>query len=332
MPGGYFDLVLRHLGTTPEIRAALLEGTDVSPERLAEPDAEITLGQGLRQLRNANRACPPGWGLEIGRALQPSSHGPMAFAAVSAPTLRDAFAVIQRSSHLRHPAFRARILRRDGLLRLEIHQYLALFDEERLPLVETFLLAYQGIVEAVLGRPMVEGRFEIAAAAPLYRDRYRDFFHAEVDFDAPVSAIVVPDAWGELRCPFADSAMFAAASRRLDALELKFDRLDYTAPQVEHLLMISGDSGLPLSEAARKLGLSERTLVRRLHEAGTSFRHLRDAHRRRRAQDLLQDGAMTAAELGYRLGYEDAANFNRACRRWFGKSPGELRQKPAPGR
>jgi len=33
------------------------------------------------------------------------------------------------------------------------------------------------------------------------------------------------------------------------------------------------------------------------------------------------------AELAYRLGYEDTANFNRACRRWFGKSPGRLRQK-----
>jgi hypothetical protein len=31
---------------------------------------------------------------------------------------------------------------------------------------ETFLLSFQGFVEAALGRPMVEGHFEIAAPAP----------------------------------------------------------------------------------------------------------------------------------------------------------------------
>ena len=329
MPGGYFDLVLRHVGTTPEVVAALLEGTDVSLAQLAKPDAEITLGQGLRQLRNANKAFPPGWALDVGRNFQPSTHGPLGIAAICAPTLREAFDVIQRGCHLRHPAYRARVEEQRDELRLEINQCLALFEEERLPLIETFLLSFQGFVEAVLGRRMSEGRFEIAAPAPSYSERYRNYFHGEVRFDAPVSAIVIPAKWGRLRCPFADSGMYAAATRQLDALSLKFDRMDYTAAHVEYLMLVTGDSGLSLADAAKRLGLSERTLMRRLHDAGTTYRLLLDAHRRRRAEELLRDGTLTVAELGYRLGYEDSANFNRACRRWFGRPPGRLRQKPA---
>src|SRR5271154_3931920 len=91
MPAGNFHLALRLLGTTAQTAAALLEGTGLSPELLAQPDAEITLGQTLRMLRNANRTLPPGWSLDVGRAFQPSTHGPVGYAAISAPTLGAAF-------------------------------------------------------------------------------------------------------------------------------------------------------------------------------------------------------------------------------------------------
>jgi len=327
MPAGYFDLVLRQLGTTPHAAAALLENTDVSLAHLDEPDAEITLGQQLQQLRNANQIFPPGWALTVGRAFQPSTHGSVGFAAISAPTLGAAFHVFERFCHLRNPSYRARVRRQGTELRLELEQCLTLLEEENLPLIETFLLSFQGFVEAVLGRPMVEGHFEIAAPAPSYVKRYADYFHAEVRFAAPTTAMVIPVAWSTLRCPFADRALYAATTSTLDLLARRFERPDYTAARVEHLMIVSGDAGLPLANAARLLGVSQRTLVRHLRVAGRTYRSLRDAHRRRRAEALLREGSLTATELAYRLGYEDAANFGRACRRWFGDSPGRLRQQ-----
>lgn len=69
MPASYFAFALRHLGTTPGAIASLLEGTGVSPTVIGEPDAAITLGQQLRQLRNANRTFLAGWALDVGRLL-----------------------------------------------------------------------------------------------------------------------------------------------------------------------------------------------------------------------------------------------------------------------
>jgi AraC-like DNA-binding protein len=45
-----------------------------------------------------------------------------------------------------------------------------------------------------------------------------------------------------------------------------------------------------------------------------------------RAEVLLREGTYNVAEISDRLGYEDAANFARACRRWFGATPSALRR------
>lgn len=329
MSAAPIDFVLRQLGTTAQAAAALLDGTGISLACLADPEAEVTLGQQLRLLRNANRIFPPGWALSVGRAFQPSTHGPVGIAVMSAATLGAAFEVIERFCHLRNPSYRVQVRPQGSAVRLELHQCLALFDEERLPLIETYLLSFQAMVEAVLARSMTEGRFEIAEPAPSYVERYPDYFHAEVRFEAPTTAIVIPAAWRPLRSPSADRGMYAAAMRTLDVLARRFDRIDYTAARVEYLMIVSGDVGLSLADAARRLGVSSRTLVRRLQETGTTYRLLRDAHRRRRTEELLREGSLTVSELAYQLGYEATANFNRACRRWFGTSPGKLRHKRA---
>lgn len=72
--------------------------------------------------------------------------------------------------------------------------------------------------------------------------------------------------------------------------------------------------------AARSLGLSERSLNRRLEEAGTSIRALRAEAVRRRAEALLARG-MAVGEVALALGFATTSSFSRAWRRWTGASP-----------
>ena len=60
----------------------------------------------------------------------------------------------------------------------------------------------------------------------------------------------------------------------------------------------------------------------------TGYRGRLESHLRGRAEALLRDPQLTIAEVAYALGYEDAANFGRACRGWFGTSPGRHRAHP----
>ena len=83
----------------------------------------------------------------------------------------------------------------------------------------------------------------------------------------------------------------------------------------------------PLSrgELATRLGLSERSLARRLKSDGTSYNQLYAKVQSERAANLLRNPGLSIAEIGYRLGYADPAAFTRAFQGWTGQTPSAWR-------
>lgn len=324
MPSAYFRLILRGYGKTSREHNALIEGTGVSEGRLADATAEITLGQQLRQIRNANRLLEPGWALSVGTCLHAATHGAVGFAAVSAPTFRKSLEVMTRFSQLRSPHFRTRVSAQGNEIRVVMEERVELATEERTVLLDLVMLSAQGIAESVLGRPMKEARFEFSYPAPHNASRYSEYFHAPVRFDSREAAIVIPARWLEFESPLADQIMYEASLLRIQTGEPMLHGADALAARVEQLIAARG--GRPgLEEVAHLMRISRRTLIRRLSRAGTSYSGLLAARQKGYTEALLLDRELSVAEVAYILGYEDPANFGRACRRWFGMSPGKYR-------
>ena len=76
--------------------------------------------------------------------------------------------------------------------------------------------------------------------------------------------------------------------------------------------------------------MTERTLQRRLKEEGSSFQELLDHTRRELARSYLADSRRALGQVADSLGFADQSNFFRACRRWFGVSPGQYRDALPP--
>lgn len=76
------------------------------------------------------------------------------------------------------------------------------------------------------------------------------------------------------------------------------------------------------AKLAKKLGVSERTLHRRLEAAGTSVRDIVESVRERTARACLEDPKRSIDDIARMLGYSD----QRAFRRWTGKTPSTYRR------
>lgn len=82
-------------------------------------------------------------------------------------------------------------------------------------------------------------------------------------------------------------------------------------------------------DIAQELGLSRRTLQRRLSSENITFQQLLDLYRQEQAMQMLQNGETSMVDVAYALGYTEQSSFNRAFRRWTGQSPSTwLREGP----
>jgi AraC-like DNA-binding protein len=77
---------------------------------------------------------------------------------------------------------------------------------------------------------------------------------------------------------------------------------------------------------AAKLGLTRRTLQRRLHDHGTTFAHLAERLLQDSARDLLARTREPVTSIALKLDYTDSAHFTRAFRRWTGMAPSDYRR------
>lgn len=112
----------------------------------------------------------------------------------------------------------------------------------------------------------------------------------------------------------------------LAAAFAEIEESDAIADRVKSVLKRSLASGRPeVAHVARDLGMSERTLQRRITGEATTFRALLSDARRELSQQLLADPDIHIDEVTYLLGYQDATSFYRAFRDWAGVSPGEWR-------
>ena len=84
-------------------------------------------------------------------------------------------------------------------------------------------------------------------------------------------------------------------------------------------------------EVAHRLGLSPRTLARRLASEGLTFEGILSELRADLAKRYLQDEALAISQIAWLVGYKEVSAFTHAFKRWTGKTPGAARAQDKLG-
>ncbi len=96
---------------------------------------------------------------------------------------------------------------------------------------------------------------------------------------------------------------------------------------VEKLIRDALPSGIPgVEQIGQIMGMSRRTLTRRLSENGISFRNLIRKIQEEVSKDLLKNSSYSIAEIAFETGFSEQSAFSRAFKNWTNKSPAEFRK------
>ena len=315
------------------LASALLEGTGLDLEDL-KTATHLTLGQQLRILHNYAAATDdPEWALKFGSRISLNTLGPLGIGAVSAPTLGEGIDVLNRYLAIRTPFIANELFTVGEFTHSRYTPTIALGALEPAVMELVFQVA-QTYLETFTESPISAATLRLRYARPAHGDSYHKWFHCRFEFDADCNELVIPAPWNDLVSPLYDAPLWQTSLAECEALLTSREAGDTTRHQVKRLIMAALDNQpngdqcarIPsAAEVAEQLHITSRTLIRRLKRSQTSYQALRDEVIKQRVDYLLTETRLPIADIGARVGYSDPANFGRVCRRWFGKSPGSLR-------
>jgi AraC-like DNA-binding protein len=244
----------------------------------------------------------------------------------TSPTAREALSAFANFKQLLHPSFDLRVEEEDGLavVRYASNDELPIGDKPYY--AEALLASVVSLGRHFLGDQHTPRRATFRHPGPPYVDVYRRIFRCPVVFDQPYDALffaktlldrpMLGKSEAYHRALSAQAAEDLGANAKLSIARVK---------RVLHARI--ADPDLDVGDVARVLGVSTRTLQRRLGEENESFRELRDVVRFQRAKEALRLGTVNIDEIAVALGYRDRSNFVRAFTRWAGTSPSRFRAK-----
>lgn len=305
----------------------LVEGLGLNPDGPVDPGQMVSSPDYYRFFAALEARDPDGLGLplRIGASMQSDEYGAFGLAWKSAPDLRGSYNRAERY---------ARVLSSVEVYVLEpteggaFYTLLKAGDGSR-----GMHLSNEASLSAVCEISQQVSAAEFAPEAVYFKhaprgdiQAYEDHFGCPVHFGAERDALRVSDAMLAAPNTLGDATIAQFFDRHLEQELAALEEDSSLDQQVRITIARSLSEGVPtITAIASEIGMSARTLQRRLSDQGHSFQSLVDLARQDLAQKLLKDTQYSLAEIAFLTGFAEQSGFTRAFKRWSGQTPRSYR-------
>lgn len=306
--------------------APIFAALEIGPEEFTRLTGRISLDRLCRLLETcALLTKDEAFGLKCVDYFKPGATGPYGFGLIYAPTVRDFFQFMaDHSAYVSEKSYSKITIDQDGA---EIVWTFSPLIVKRDQFIDMNMALITARLRALLGPSIDAVDMGTERPKPTNLSPYRDRLPKRIQYGRKINSIRLSADYLDLENPKGDRRLFELMDLQCRALRPETTHeTDFSDDLREFILAHITDTGTGLPEAARYFRVSERTLQRRLAEAGTNLADLRDEVRRELAGRLLRDTDLSATEIASRLGYSQPSAFTRSTMRWFGATPRSYRK------
>ena len=328
---GWVLAVIRALEAAGEDSEAILADIGMDPSLLQGGHSRYSQQQVSALWRRAAAACGDGFCLQVAAEVKPATFHVVGYAMNCSGTLGRALQRFARYCRLISDSAAATLSEHGDCATLAFH-----FDTGGQPpiyqTVDTVLASVFSFARWIAGGHLTPVEVRVRHSAPSDPAPYSAFFGGPVFYGQNQDSITFSKADFDRPILCADEELATlldgAANRHLD--KRMAGRL---AVRVRDLLIAQLHNGAPSkTDVAKMLNMTERTLLRRLKNEGTTFVDVVNQLREELAFQYLQRDGMTISEIAYLLGFSDEGTFSRAFKRWTGRRPSMVSRSVGRGR
>ena len=314
-------LLLEYARTLGLDDADLMRDAGLVAENLFDPDSRVPVAK-VRGLWRAvmERVDDPVLGLNIGRSVDIRRMGLVGYVLYYSADLGSALQQLSRYGRIVSEAVQFRLHHTNGksVFRCDAHPFMITL---RHPIEGTLALLLTTARE-LAGDDIEPLQVCLPSPRPSSVAEYRSVFGRHVKFDCPYAELTF--ARRHMRLATKDPDLTLAgyltelADEKLRDLGQRYPNL---VDRVRRCLWSMLPGAKPeLSSVAAQLGMSPRTLQRRLRDTGTSFSAVLEELRREMSEELRAHQGFAAADVAFLLGYSESGAYQRAARRWRGSN------------
>ncbi|ASK87193.1 MULTISPECIES: AraC family transcriptional regulator [Sphingomonadaceae] len=264
-----------------------------------------------------NKQVGPEWPIEASFAWRSQMHGTIDVAARSARTLGDALNVFARFGRVRAPFAVINKNVWSKTTALKIQPSVSMEDSVWQALAEFIMLSTTAILNQITDDRLSGVTFEMPNRTFQHKQSLEDAFGVPTQFGGTQFTMTFTNETCSLVLPFHDPLLFKNTVEQLQSETEQLSHHNWIVEDVRRLLSSQNHIRPSAQFVADELGLSRRSLVRKLTANQTSFRTMLDDHLKERATKMLGQDKMSKEAISEALGYTDRTSFSRACRRWF---------------
>jgi AraC-like DNA-binding protein len=265
-------------------------------------------------------------GLRAGESMRLDEYGALGLAWKAAPTLHGSYARVERFARLWTSVVEYELRPTDRGTLFILHRA----GERRLGLRlsnEATLASAVSLSRQVSPVHFAPIEVHLKHPPPRTLEFHERYFGCPVRFGSELDALLVspaalvrPNKLGDEGITrFLDSHLEGELREIVDEASIEALTKDVIARSLSE--------GIPkVADVARTLGLSVRSLHRRLAEDGLSFRTVTEQTRKELAEGLLRDERYSLSEIAFLTGFSEQSAFNRAFKRWIGRTPAQHRR------
>lgn len=298
----------------------------VDTAQMIPDDAFFELLEHVAEQGLAGRVVP----LRVGASMRCDDYGAFGLAFKSAVDLASSYQRVERYGRVVTSIANFRVVAGDGTSFMEVIEGRSGRLGLRLT-VELALAAAMSLSREVSRTPFAPLRVHVAHDAPPDRSAHDAHFDAPVRFSAERDALEIRNDVLARPNRLGDESISTFFASHLDDALAELPKDGGLGRRVRAEVSQALSEGVPtLPRLAARLGISGRTLQRRLAESGLAYQDLVEEVRRDLADRLLRRTSYSLAEVAFLTGFAEQSTFSRAFKRWRGVTPRAFRQAAKP--
>jgi AraC-like DNA-binding protein len=326
--GGLSRLAVARLESAGVPVAPLLKRVGLTQELIVKPDERLSVQSQIRLLDEAAVALKDDClGFTLAREFDPREIGLLYYVMASSQTLGGALKRLARYSKVTNEALVFGY--REGNRLVISLGYSGVPRHSDRHQIEFCMFGLLRICRMLTGQKLVPQYFSISHHRSGVTSEMARFVGTKVEFGADSDEFALNLDARELPLIHSDPYLNDLLLKYCEAAHKRGDR-SHLRTRVENAISPLLPHGrVVVEDVARSLGMSARTLARKLSDEGLNFTEILQQLRRDLAVRYLDDRKLHVSKIAWLLGFHEVSAFTHAFKRWTGKTPSEIRASGA---